>query len=135
MDYQEVKSLLEAGFTADEIRDFMRPSNNPQNSQIFAQPEKTNIQNTEPVKDSENKENAAGDQPGSQPDPSGADDKIPNIPNLDKLNESISKLIRTIQASNLHNNSMPTPQQPDIEKQVDSIMASVIRPEHNTKGD
>lgn len=135
MDYQEVKSLLEAGFTADEIRDFMRPSNNPQNSQIFAQPEKTNIQNTEPVKDSENKENAAGNNPDPGADQSGADEKNPNIPNFEKLNESISKLIRTIQASNLHNNSIPTPEQPDIEKQVDSIMASVIRPEHNTKGD
>ena len=37
MNYSEVKSLLDAGFTADEIRGMM--GSNPQNSQNNPQPE------------------------------------------------------------------------------------------------
>ena len=47
----------------------------------------------------------------------------------------MQKLIKTIQTSNLRNNSYDKPEAVDIDKQVDSIMASLIRPEHDKKGE
>ena len=135
MNYSEVKELLSAGFTADEIRSMI----NPQNSQAFPQMEKPNVSETPTTEHSENSENFTFDQlnPGVDQDEAPAEN--PNIPKNDEqitqLNESIQKLIRTIQVSNLHNNSIPTNGTADINDKVDSIMASIIRPEHKTKGD
>ena len=134
MDYSEVKKLLEAGFTADEIRGFM---NNPQNPQNNPQAEKPNISDNATEKRTEKVEKTApaeqdpeGDQSRSQEEKTNI---TPDTSKIDELNETMHKLIRTIQASNLHNNSVQTTA-PDIDKQVDGIMASIIRPEH-TKGD
>ena len=135
MIYSEVKELLSAGFTADEIRSMI----NPQNPQAFPQLEKPNVSETPNTEHSENSENFATGGSDSVPDPAGAPAENPNVPKNDEqltqLNESIQKLIKTIQVSNLHNNSIPTNGTADISDKVDSIMASIIRPEHNTKGD
>lgn len=135
MNYSEVKELLSAGFTADEIRSMI----NPQNPQAFPQLEKPNVSETPNTEHSENSEKFAPGGSDSVPDPAGASAENPNIPKNDEqltqLNESIQKLIKTIQVSNLHNNSIPTNGTADINDKVDSIMASIIRPEHNTKGD
>lgn len=137
MNYSEVKELLSAGFTADEIRGML--SDNPQNAQAFPQMENTNVSEVPNAEHSENSENFAPGGSDSVPDPAGAPAENPNIPKNDEqltqLNESIQKLIKTIQVSNLHNNSIPTNGTADINDKVDSIMASIIRPEHNTKGD
>lgn len=135
MNYSEVKELLSAGFTADEIRGMI----NSQNPQAFPQMEKQNVSEPPTVEHSENSENFAQKDPAPGADQDGAPAENPNIPKNDeqitKLNESIQKLIKTIQVSNLHNNSIPTNGTADINDKVDSIMASIIRPEHNTKGD
>ena len=134
MNYSEVKELLSAGFTADEIRGMI----NSQNPQAFPQMENPNVSEVPNAEHSENSENCASDQliPGT--DQEGAPAEKPNIPenqSFNQLNESIQKLIRTIQVSNLHNNSISENGKADINEQVDNIMASIIRPEHNTKGD
>ena len=135
MNYSEVKSLLDAGFTADEIRSMLvnPQGNNAQNQQGFQQAENTNVSGETSGNDSE-KDNAGSPDPGeNSADQSG--NKPENTNNameekFNQLNNTMSKLIKTIQASNLRNNSMDNPSVADINKQVDSIMAGIIRPEH-----
>ena len=111
MNYSEVQELLKAGFNVQEIREML----NPQNPQDFPQPEQA--------------------QPEQQPDPDTAPQPVtqPTPEQEEKfsqLSQSIEKLIKTIQVSNLQSRSFETPATPDINKQVDSIMAGIIRPEH-----
>ena len=110
MNYSEVKELLAAGFTADEIRGML---NNPQNSQNNPQP-------------------APQPDPDPQPDPEPAPQPEPvqDDSRFETLNNTMERLIKTIQASNLQSSHMDTPSKDDINKQVDSIMSSIIRPEH-----
>lgn len=114
MNYSEVKSLLDAGFTADEIRGMM--GSNPQNPQDFPQPEQAQPEQ-QPEPD-------MAPQPVTQPTPEQEE-------KFSQLSQSIEKLIKTIQVSNLQSRSFDTPATPDINKQVDSIMAGIIRPEHD----
>lgn len=113
MNYSEVTKLLDAGFTVDEIRGMM--GSNPQNPQDNPQPEPEQPeQQPEPDKEA---------QPVMQPTPEQEE-------KFSQLSQSIEKLIKTIQVSNLQSRSFDTPVTPDINKQVDSIMAGIIRPEH-----
>lgn len=134
MNYSEVKALLDAGFTAEEIRGMLSgENNNPQFPQLSPQDENTNIPDDASDKGSEKGDPAQADQPEIRPDPVPGIEKNTNIPDFDKLNENISKLIKTIQLSNLQNNSYSSSEDADIDSKVDSIMAGIIRPEH-TKG-
>lgn len=116
MNYSEVKSLLDAGFTADEIRGMM--GSNPQNPQVNPQPE--------PEQPEQQPEPDTAPKPVTQPTPEQEE-------KFSQLSQSIEKLIKTIQVSNLQSRSFDTPVTPDINKQVDSIMAGIIRPEHENK--
>lgn len=113
MNYSEVTKLLDAGFTVDEIRGMM--GSNPQNPQDNPQPE--------PEQPEQQPEPDTVSQPVTQPTPEQEE-------KFSQLSQSIEKLIKTIQVSNLQNRSFDTPATPDINKQVDSIMAGIIRPEH-----
>ena len=125
MNYAEVKQLLDAGFTAEEIRGFF--PQNPQNNTQETKPEHSTENN---VKYSD-KESAPGpDQAGAPADQENAKQENTNNPIFESLNQNISKLIKTLQVSNLHNNSVQSQTEPDITKQVDDIMSSIIRPEH-----
>ena len=91
MTYAEVKELLNAGFSHDEIMNLCNPP--------------------------------ADNPPADNP---LANDTLSELRNLfSSLKESNSQLIRTIQASNLKNASLPS--MGDIDSKVDSIMASLIR--------
>ena len=110
MNYSEVKELLKAGFTADEIRQMMNPQgNNPQNSQDNPQPEQP--EQTQP------------EQPEQQQDET----------KFNQLNATMEKLIKTIQSSNLNTNSFDSLKEPDLNAEVDKIMAGIIRPERDKK--
>ena len=116
MKYSDVKELLQAGFTADEIRGMLiTPSDNPQNPQDNPQPEQPQP-----------------DQP-EQPQP-----EQPEQPQEDakfnQLNATMEKLIKTIQHSNLNNNSVDHLKDTDINTEVDKIMAGIIRPEREKGG-
>lgn len=131
MNFSEVKAMLEAGFTADEIRSMMSgENNNPQFPQFFPQDENTNINEKSVDNSSEKNLPEGSNQVELTPDPVPGNEKNTNIPDLDKLNENISKLIKVIQTSNFNNSSFGQ-SETDIDKQVDSIMAGIIRPEHN----
>ena len=103
MNYSEVKELLQAGFTAEEIRGMLTtPADNPQIPQNNPQPQP--------------------EQP-EQPVQTQDDAKF------NQLNATMEKLIKTIQHSNLNNNSFDRMKETDINSEVDKIMAGIIRPE------
>ena len=119
MNYSEVKELLQAGFTAEEIRGMLTtPEDNPQNPQENPQPD----QPEQPQPDQ-----LAQPQP-VQPEQTQAEAQF------NQLNATMEKLIKTIQSSNLNNSSFDKMKETDINTEVDKIMAGLIRPERETKG-
>lgn len=110
MNYSEVKSLLDAGFTADEIRTML---NNPQNPQENPQP-------TEPTLDPEPTPTPT---PEPTPEPAPADDE-----RFNQLNDTMNRILKAIQASNRNTATVNTVQ-PDLDTEVDKIMNGIIRPE------
>ena len=124
MTFSEVQALLKAGFTADEIRSFSADPqvNNPQIPQLS--PQEETVPEPDPVPD-EKPEETAPETPGYEELNS----------KFTQLNEAVTKLIKTIQVSNVHRNTIDTaPVGTDINKQVDEIMASIIRPERSAIG-
>lgn len=118
MNYSEVKELLQAGFTADEIRTMMDPqANNPQNPQNNPQP-------AQPEQPEEQPQPAQPEQPEEQPQEDAR---------FNQLNATMEKLIKTIQNSNLNNSSFDSIPKPDLNAEVDKIMAGIIRPERDKK--
>lgn len=116
MNYSEVKELLQAGFTAEEIRGMLTtqadnpqiPQNNPQPKQPEEQPQP--------------------EQPEEQPQPVQPE-QTQDDAKFNQLNATMEKLIKTIQHSNLNNNSFDRMKETDINSEVDKIMAGIIRPE------
>ncbi len=122
MNYSEVKELLQAGFTAEEIRGMLTtPADNPQIPQDNPQP-----QPKQPEEQSEPK------QPEEQPQPKQPE-KTQDDAKFNQLNATMEKLIKTIQHSNLNNNSFDHMKEADINTEVDKIMAGIIRPEREQK--
>jgi DNA-binding transcriptional MerR regulator len=117
MNYSEVKELLQAGFTAEEIRGMLiTPTDNSQNSQDNPQEEQP-----QPV------------QPEEQPQPVQPEENQDDA-KFNQLNATMEKLIKTIQLSNLNNNSFDHMKETDINAEVDKIMAGLIRPEREKGG-
>ena len=117
MNYSEVKELLQAGFTAEEIRTMLTtPADNPQNPQDNPQPEQPQPE-----------------QPEEQPKPEQPE-QIQDDAKFNQLNATMEKLIKTIQHSNLNNNSFDHMKETDINSEVDKIMAGIIRPEREKGG-
>lgn len=117
MNYSEVKELLQAGFTADEIRG-MLTADNPQNPQINPQ--------------AEQEEQPQPEQP-EQPQPVQPE-QTQDETKFNQLNATMEKLIKTIQSSNFNNSSFDKMSETDINTEVDKIMAGLIRPERENKG-
>ena len=116
MNYSEVKELLQAGFTAEEIRGMLTtPADNPQNPQDNPQPEQPQPEQQE-----------------EQPQPEQPE-QTQNDARFNQLNATMEKLIKTIQHSNLNNNSFDHMKETDINAEVDKIMAGIIRPEREQK--
>ena len=111
MNYSEVKALLEAGFNADEIRQMLNPQNPQDNPQ--PDPEPTPEPDPQPTPEPEKE---------TKPEPE-SDNRF------NQLNETMTKILKAIQGNNLQNNSIKTIDA-DIDTQVDKIMGSLIRPEH-----
>ena len=121
MNYSEVKELLNAGFSADEIRQML---NNPQNSQNNPQPEEPG-----PVVEAqENEALRSDDHPDLEAETQKDDAKF------NQLNETMTKILSAIQSSNLQNNSFDSINKTDLNSEVDKIMGSIIRPERKEGG-
>ena len=122
MNYSEVKELLQAGFTAEEIRGMLiTHSDNPQNPQ-------DNPQDKEPDKEpAKEPDKEPAKEPDKEPDKDHDDSKF------DQLNSTMEKILKSIQSANLNNNSFDK-KEADIDTQVDKIMAGIIRPEREKGG-
>ena len=121
MNYLEVKELLQAGFTAEEIREMLITSaDNPPNPQDNPQPEQP-------------EEQPKPEQPEEQPKPEQPKQDQDDA-KFNQLNATMEKLIKTIQHSNLNNNSVDHLKDTDINTEVDKIMAGIIRPEREKGG-
>ena len=118
MTGDQVLKLLESGFTAEEIRKMQEPAPEPPKD---PQPE------PEPEPEPERQQETAP-EPQKDPEPSETDKR------LDALETSISKLVKTLQESNLKNSSFQSDPADSLEAQTDKIMASIIRPEPAKKG-
>lgn len=132
MNFGEVKQLLDAGFTHDEIMSMI----NPQNPQDNPQAENTNNNPNDQENNSEQDLPHAADQESPGQDPAGAPAENTINPldaKFDQLNEMMQKVIKTIQTSNLQNNFTEGNRSENLDKQVDDIMKSIIRPEKEEK--
>ena len=113
MTFSEIKELLDSGFTRDDIMTLAGSvSPDPVPADLGPEPEPEPAPADDPV-------------PDPAPAPAPAQASAPD-PITKQLNDNISKLIKTIQASNLINNTAD--KLPDLNKEVDSIMESLIRP-------
>ena len=115
MTFSEIKELLDSGFSRDDIMTLagsVSPDPVPADLGPEPEPEPDPAPAEDPVPDP---------APAPAPAPAAAPDPITK-----QLNDNISKLIKTIQASNLINNTAD--KLPDLNKEVDSIMESLIRP-------
>ena len=112
MTLSEASKMLDAGFTKDEIMAFENPA------AAAPAPADDPVPAEEP---------APAETPAETPAPAEEQAPAPD-PVMSKLNDNITKLIKTIQASNLAGNSTDKPASADLNKQVDTIMESLIRP-------
>lgn len=120
MTGDQVLKLLESGFTAEEIRKMQQdPAPEPQKD---PQPEPQKEQEPEPERQQE-----TAPEPQQDPEPSETEKR------LGALENSISKLVKTLQESNLKNSSFNSAGTDSLEAQTDKIMASIIRPETERK--
>lgn len=111
MNYSEVKSLLDAGFTADEIRTMLNNPQNPQNNPQDPEPTPEPTPATDPTP-----------TPEPTPEPAPADERF------NQLNDTMNRILKAIQASNRNTATVNTVQ-PDLDTEVDKIMNGIIRPE------
>lgn len=121
MNYSEVKELLNAGFSADEIRQML---NNPQNPQNNPQPDEQG-----PVVEAQENEVLRSDDHPDQGEEAQKDDA-----KFNQLNETMTKILSAIQSANLQNNSFDSITKTDLNSEVDKIMGSIIRPERKEGG-
>ena len=125
MNLETVKQLLDAGFTHDEIMSF----NNPQNPQVIPQDNTNNSQDdthTEPAGDHPD---LTETEPVSDHQENNQEPQNDYNERFDALTNMIEDVKKSIQASNLQNNFVETVNQASLEKQVDDIMKTIIRPE------
>ncbi len=106
MDLTQVTKLIEAGFTAQEIREMM------QGTQPEPQPEPET--KPEPQPEPETK---------PEPQPDQTEQRLTNI------ETSISSLLKAIQESNLRNDTQPGAGTKSMQELTDAAMASLINPQ------
>ena len=115
MTFSEVKQLLDAGFTKEEILTFQDVNTSVESK---AEPEETEPEVTETE--------------AKEPEVKEVKEPVPDNSAIDKLNNVITKLIKTIQVSNLQTVYTDKQSAEDITTQAENIMKSIIRPEkHN----
>lgn len=142
MTVEQVFTLLEKGFSRDDIMQLIGDGS-PTSPHVPETDSGTagadpGQDRSSPVPDAKpEKEISAGpaadaaDDP--EPEPAAAAEPTATEKRLDSLEQSISKLIKSIQANNLKSDAFGK-QADSLEEQTDKIMASIIRPEHNNKG-
>lgn len=132
MDYEIVKELMSAGFQAQEIRE-MLSNTDVDNSKDSAQNPQDNTQDKEKDEQSKQPESSKTSENTNNSDSSSSEMFGKLESKVENLSTTMDKLLKAIQENNLNNSSFNKPGETDIDKQVDDIMASIIRPEHKKK--
>ena len=125
MNLETVKQLLDAGFTHDEIMSF----NNPQNTQVIPQDNTNNSQDDTHPEPAGDHPDLTETEPVSDHQENNQEPQNDYNERFDALTNMIEDVKKSIQASNLQNNFVETVNHASLEKQVDNIMQSIIRPE------
>jgi hypothetical protein len=140
MTVEQVLTLVEKGFTRDDIMkltgDGSTSSHVPEADSGAAGADPGPVssrpdQAAKPV-NAGPAENAKDDPEPKEPAAAAAE-PTETEKRLDSIEQSISKLIKSIQANNVKSDSFGE-QGGSLEEQTDRIMASIIRPEHINKG-
>ena len=139
MTVEQVLTLVDKGFTRDDIMQLIGDGSitstvpDTDSGTAGADPGPVSSrpdQDAKPV-NAGPAENAKDDP---EPEPAAAAaEPTETEKRLDSIEQSISKLIKSIQANNVKSDSFGE-QGGSLEEQTDRIMASIIRPEHNNKG-
>ena len=125
MNYSEVKELLQAGFTADEIRQMEPQENDPQENN----PQENNPQ------DSQGNPQGNPQPEQTKPEEPAEADPIAELKELFQgLKESNDNLARVIQASNVQHASFGSNSVDDINKKAEDALRSLIRPDLEKEG-
>lgn len=133
MDFKEIKTLLDAGFTHDDIMKlFTVSTGNPQEEKP------TSVQNENspaPVDKSTDPDQKPNPVQNEQPADENKPDSIAELRALfQEMKDSNNQLMQTIQASNLQNNSVNFVGD-DLDKKVDDALSSINPVPTRQKGD
>ena len=117
MKFEQIQSLMNYGFTPDQIMALARDEPIPP-PEPAPDPEPAPAPDPVPV------------PPAPDPEPSPAPDPKPS-PEIESLREDIKKLTATIQSQNIRTLSVDKVSDPEAE--TDKIMAEFIRPSYEKK--
>ena len=142
MTVEQVFTLLEKGFSRDDIMQLIGDGSSishvPATDSGAAGADPGQGNSSSPDQDAKTEKSIsagpaadAADDP--EPEPAAAAEPTATEKRLDSIEQSISKLIKSIQANNLKSDAFGK-QADSLEEQTDKIMASIIRPEHINKG-
>lgn len=129
MDYEKVKELMDKGFSADEIRGMFSTGNNTQIPQENKQESSQEEQKTE-QKDAQAAEKTQENTNNNQ---EVSDNNSELSKQVKELTETVNKLMKMTQDNNLKHSSFDKPTETDMDKEVDNIMAGIVRPARTTK--
>ena len=141
MTVEQVLTLVEKGFTRDDIMkltgdgSFTSTVSASDSGTAGADPGPVSSRPDQDAKPDAKQVNAgpaenAKDDPEPKEPAAAAAEPTETEKRLDSIEQSISKLIKSIQANNLKSDAFGK-QADSLEEQTDRIMASIIRPEHN----
>ena len=143
MTVDQVLTLVEKGFTRDDIMkltgdgSFTSTVPAADSGAAGADPDPVSSrpdQNAKPDAKQVNAGPAENAKDDPEPEPAAAAaEPTETEKRLDSIEQSISKLIKSIQANNLKSDAFGK-QADSLEEQTDKIMASIIRPEHINNG-
>lgn len=133
MDFKEIKTLLDAGFTHDDIMKlFTVSTGNPQEEKPTSVQNENSPALVDKSTDPDQKPNPVqNEQPADENKP----DSIAELRALfQEMKDSNNQLMQTIQASNLQNNSVNFVGD-DLDKKVDDALSSINPVPTRQKGD
>lgn len=125
MKFEQIQSLMNYGFTPDQIMALARDEPIPP-PEPAPDPETSPAPDPVPVPPAPEQEAPPAPAPESSPAP----DPGPS-PEIESLREEIKKLTATIQSQNIRNLSVDKISDPEVE--TDKIMAEFIRPSYDKK--
>ena len=134
MTVEQVLTLVDKGFSRDDIMQLIGDGSTPSpvpatdSGTAGADPGQVNSSSPDQAAKPVNAGPAENAKDDPEPEPAAAAQPTATEKRLDSIEQSISKLIKSIQANNVKSDSFGK-QADSLDEQTDKIMASIIRPE------